>query len=243
MRKAKIVCTIGPATQSLDQMVRLVSAGMDVARLNRSHGDSKTHELVYNNVREAARKTGRNVAVLVDLQGPKIRLGKFAEDKKYELIKDDLVVITVDDILGQKQSNGEIVVGTTYKGLPGDVKIGDPLLIDDGKVRLEAIEVTDNYVKAKTVVAGPISNNKGINLPWAAVAVPALSEKDKDDLRWAVKIGADIIALSFVRSASDYEDALKIMEEEGRIIPVIAKIEKPQAVDNLEEIIKAFDVI
>jgi pyruvate kinase len=224
-------------------MERLVTAGMDVARLNRSHGDSQTHEMVYNNVREAARKTGRNVAVLVDLQGPKIRLGKFKEDKKYELAKDDIVMITVDDILGELQADGQIIIGTTYKGLPGDVKVGDPLLIDDGKVRLEAVEVSDKFVKAKTVVAGTISNNKGINLPWAAVAVPALSEKDKDDLRWAVRVGADIIALSFVRSAKDYEDALTIMQEEGRVIPVIAKIEKPQAVDNLEEVIKAFDGI
>ncbi|MDR2083001.1 MAG: pyruvate kinase [Candidatus Ancillula trichonymphae] len=243
MRKAKIVCTIGPATESLEQVVRLAGAGMDVARLNRSHGDSKTHEVVYNNIREVASKTGRNVAVLVDLQGPKIRLGKFKENKKYELLEDDIVVIATEDILGERQPNGDVLVSTTYKGLPGDVKVGDPLLIDDGKVRLEAVEVTNNFIRAKAVVAGTISNNKGINLPWAAVAVPALSEKDKDDLRWAVRVGADIVALSFVRSAKDYEDAWNIMNEEGRILPVVAKIEKPQAVDNLEEVVKAFDGI
>lgn len=243
MRKAKIVSTIGPATESLDQMIRLVEAGMDVARLNRSHGTPDVHERVYNNVREAAKKTGRNVAVLVDLQGPKIRLGKFEDDTKYFLSDNDTVTITTDDILGKKLDDGSILVGTTYKGLPGDVKVGDPLLIDDGKVKLEATEVTATEVKTKVVVAGPISNNKGINLPWAAVAVPALSEKDKEDLRWAVKIGADIIALSFVRNAKDYQDAYEIMKEEGRIIPVIAKVEKPQAVDNLEEIVKTFDGI
>ncbi|MDR2508655.1 MAG: pyruvate kinase [Candidatus Ancillula sp.] len=242
-RRAKIVSTIGPATESLEQMTRLVEAGMDVARLNRSHGTPEVHEAVYNNVREAARITGRNVAVLVDLQGPKIRLGKFENDEKYQLSDGQIVTITVDDILGTKQSDGSILVGTTYKGLPGDVKVGDPLLIDDGKVRLEAIAVDSDTVTAKTVIAGPISNNKGINLPWAAVAVPALSEKDKEDLRWAVQIGADIIALSFVRSADDYEDARKIMAEEGRIVPVIAKVEKPQAVENLEEVVKAFDGI
>lgn len=242
-RRAKIVSTIGPATESLEQMTRLVEAGMDVARLNRSHGTPEVHEAVYNNVREAARITGRNVAVLVDLQGPKIRLGKFENDEKHQLTDGQTVTITVDDILGSKQADGSILVGTTYKGLPGDVKVGDPLLIDDGKVRLEATAVDATTVTATTVIAGPISNNKGINLPWAAVAVPALSEKDKDDLRWAVHIGADIIALSFVRSAADYEDARKIMAEEGRIVPVIAKVEKPQAVENLEEVVKAFDGI
>jgi pyruvate kinase len=224
-------------------MTKLVQAGMDVARLNRSHGTPEVHEQVYNNVREAARITGRNVAVLVDLQGPKIRLGKFEGDVKHQLSDGQLVTITVDEILGSVQADGSILVGTTYKGLPGDVKVGDPLLIDDGKVKLEAVSVTDTTVTAKTVVAGPISNNKGINLPWAAVAVPALSEKDKEDLRWGVRIGADIIALSFVRNAKDYADAREIMEQEGRIIPVIAKVEKPQAVDNLEEVVKAFDGI
>lgn len=242
-RRAKIVSTIGPATESLENMIALVNAGMDVARLNRSHGSPEVHEAVYNNVREAAKVTGRNVAVLVDLQGPKIRLGKFENDEKHILSDGDIVKIDINVDLGSKQADGSILVGTTYKGLPGDVKVGDPLLIDDGKVKLEATAVDATSVTAKAVIAGPISNNKGINLPWAAVAVPALSEKDKEDLRWAVNIGADIIALSFVRSAADYEDALKIMQEEGRVVPVIAKVEKPQAVDNLEEVVKSFDGI
>ncbi|MDR1861541.1 MAG: pyruvate kinase [Candidatus Ancillula sp.] len=243
MRRAKIVSTIGPATESLEQMTKLVAAGMDVARLNRSHGTPEEHQKVYDNVRQAAKANGKNVAVLVDLQGPKIRLGKFENDEKHYLENGDLVKIDINVDLGSKQSDGSILVGTTYKGLPGDVKVGDPLLIDDGKVKLEAVAVDATTITAKAVVAGPISNNKGINLPWAAMAVPALSEKDKEDLRWAVKIGADIIALSFVRSSKDYQDALEIMQEEGRVIPVIAKVEKPQAVDNLEEVVKAFDGI
>jgi pyruvate kinase len=235
MRNAKIVCTIGPATASLENMRKLVEAGMDVARINRSHGTEEEHVGVYNNVRQAAKEAGRNVAVLVDLQGPKIRLEKFA-DGPHDLAVGDVFTITTRDVVGTKD-----ICGTTFKGLPGDCKPGDALLIDDGKVRLEVTEVTETDVVTVVRVPGPVSNNKGINLPGVAVSVPALSEKDEDDLRWGLAIGADFIALSFVRSAEDYEDVARIMAEEGRVVPVIAKVEKPQAVDNLEEIVDAFD--
>jgi len=235
MRNAKIVCTIGPATASLENMRKLVAAGMDVARINRSHGSAEEHAAVYANVRQAAEEAGRNVAVLVDLQGPKIRLEKFA-DGPHDLAVGDVFTITTRDVVGTKD-----ICGTTFKGLPGDCKTGDTLLIDDGKVRLEVTEVTETDVVTTVVVPGPVSNNKGINLPGVAVSVPALSEKDQDDLRWGLAIGADFIALSFVRSAEDYEDVARIMSQEGRTVPVIAKVEKPQAVDNLEEIVDAFD--
>ncbi len=235
MRNAKIVCTIGPATASLENMRKLIEAGMDVARINRSHGTEEEHVGVYNNVRQAAQEAGRNVAVLVDLQGPKIRLEKFA-DGPHDLAVGDVFTITTRDVVGTKD-----ICGTTFKGLPGDCKPGDALLIDDGKVRLEVTEVTETDVVTVVRVPGPVSNNKGINLPGVAVSVPALSEKDEDDLRWGLAIGADFIALSFVRSAEDYEDVARIMAEEGRVVPVIAKVEKPQAVDNLEEIVDAFD--
>jgi pyruvate kinase len=235
MRNAKIVCTIGPATASLENMRKLVAAGMDVARINRSHGSAEEHAAVYNNVRQAAEEAGRNVAVLVDLQGPKIRLERF-ENGPHELSVGDVFTITTRDVVGTKD-----ICGTTFKGLPGDCKPGDTLLIDDGKVRLEVTSVTETDVVTSVVVPGPVSNNKGINLPGVAVSVPALSEKDKDDLRWGLAIGADFIALSFVRSAADYDDVARIMAEEGRTVPVIAKVEKPQAVDNLEEIVLAFD--
>ena len=235
MRNAKIVCTIGPATAPIDQMRKLVGAGMDVARINRSHGSAEEHEQVYRNIRQAAEELGRNVAVLVDLQGPKIRLEKFA-DGPHDLAVDDVFTITTRDVVGTKE-----ICGTTFKGLPGDCNIGDTLLIDDGKVRLVVTEVTVTDVVTKVVVPGPVSNNKGINLPGVAVSVPAMSEKDKADLRWGLKLGADFIALSFVRNAADYEDVARIMTEEGRTVPVIAKVEKPQAVDNLEEIVDAFD--
>lgn len=237
MRRAKIVCTIGPATESPEQIRALVDAGMDVARLNRSHGDTELHEKVYHRVREAAAAAGRPVAVLVDLQGPKIRLGTFV-DGKHELEVGDTFTITTEDVPGTKE-----LVSTTHKGLPGDARVGDPILIDDGKVLVRVTAVEGPRVVTRVEVPGPVSNNKGLNLPGVAVSVPALSEKDTDDLRWALRVGADLIALSFVRSAKDYDDVRRIMEEEGRVVPVIAKVEKPQAVENLEEVVLAFDGI
>ena len=237
MRRAKIVATLGPATSSYESIRAIIDAGVDVARLNLSHGTYDVHEGVFNTVRKAAEDSGRAVGILVDLQGPKIRLGKFA-DGPHDLAEGDIFKITTEDIVGTKE-----IVGTTFKGLPNDVKPGDFLLIDDGKVRVEVVETDGTVVTTKVIVAGPVSNNKGINLPGVAVNVPALSDKDEADLRWGLRIGADMIALSFVRNASDITRVHEIMDEEGKRIPVIAKIEKPQAVDNLEGIIDAFDAL
>ncbi|WP_157156112.1 MULTISPECIES: pyruvate kinase [unclassified Diaminobutyricimonas] len=237
MRRAKIVATLGPATSSYEDIRAILEAGVDVARMNLSHGTYAVHEEVYANVRKAAEDLERPTAVLVDLQGPKIRLGKF-EDGPHELAVGDIFKITIEDVPGTKE-----IVSTTFKGLPQDVKPGDFLLIDDGKVKVRVIETDGVVVTTSVVVAGAVSNNKGINLPGVAVNVPALSGKDEDDLRWGLKLGADYIALSFVRSAEDVTRVHEIMREENRKIPVIAKIEKPQAVDNLEEIIDAFDGI
>ena len=238
MRRAKIVCTLGPATESPEQVQALVDAGMNVARINRSHGSAKDQEVVIDRVRAAAAASGRPVAILVDLQGPKIRLGRFVDDQKVMLNKGDEFTITIDDVLGTVKR-----ASTTYKGLPGDCAPGDMLLIDDGNVAIRVVAVTDTDVITKVEVPGYVSNHKGINLPGVAVSVPALSEKDREDLRWGLNIGADIIALSFVRNAKDIEDVHQIMDEEGIRRPVIAKIEKPQAVDNLEQIVDAFDGI
>jgi pyruvate kinase len=237
MRRAKIVATLGPATSSYDNIRAIIDAGVDVARMNLSHGSYEVHEGVYANVRKAADDAGKPVAVLVDLQGPKIRLGKF-EAGPYELAEGDIFKITTEDIIGTKE-----ISSTTFKGLPQDVKPGDFLLIDDGKVRVRVLDTDGTVVTTEVVVAGPVSNNKGINLPGVAVNVPALSEKDEADLRWGLKLGADLIALSFVRNAADIERVHEIMAEEGRKIPVVAKIEKPQAVDALEDIVDAFDAI
>ncbi|WP_309618059.1 pyruvate kinase [Salinibacterium sp.] len=237
MRRAKIVATLGPATSSYENIRAIIDAGIDVARMNLSHGSYAVHEEVYANVRKAAEDSGRAVAVMVDLQGPKIRLGKF-EAGPYELAVGDIFRITTEDVVGTKELSG-----TTFKGLPDDVSPGDFLLIDDGKVKVRVTEVTGPVVTTEVIVGGFVSNNKGINLPGVAVNVPALSDKDEDDLRWGLKLGADLIALSFVRNADDIIRVHEIMAEEGRKIPVIAKIEKPQAVDHLEAIIDAFDAI
>ncbi len=237
MRRAKIVCTLGPATSSPEGVRALVAAGMDVARLNLSHGSYADHEEVYAEVRKASNELGRAVGVIVDLQGPKIRTGRFANGPVM-LVKGARFTITIDDILGDEDS-----VSTTYKGLPGDVMPGDRLLIDDGKVALLAREVTDTDVVTEVIEGGFVSNNKGINLPGVAVSVPALSDKDEADLRWALRLRADFVALSFVREAKDIDRVHEIMDEEGVRLPVIAKIEKPQAVKNLREIITAFDAV
>ena len=189
MRKAKIVDTIGPSTESPEGITKLVEAGMDVARLNRSHGTPEDHLKVYNNVRAASKATGRNVAAMVDLQGPKIRCGWFKKnaegEDKVQLEEGQEFIITTDDVEGD-----EHITSTTFKGLPGDCHPGDPILIDDGKVRLEVTKVEGNNVHTKVVVAGPVSSHKGINLPGVAVSLPALTEKDEADLRWAIRTGA-----------------------------------------------------
>lgn len=237
MRRAKIVATFGPALSDYEKTKAAILAGVDVARLNLSHGDYSVHEKSFNNIRSASKEVGKPVGVLVDLQGPKIRVGRFANGSE-ELNVGDQFTITIEDVPGDSK-----ICSTTYKGLPGDVKAGDPLLIDDGRIALRAVEVDSKQVVCKVEIGGTISNNKGINLPGVAVNVPAMSEKDEQDLRWALKLGADMIALSFVRSAKDVSRAHEIMREEGRFVPVIAKIEKPQAVAALEEIVDAFDGI
>jgi pyruvate kinase len=215
----------------------LVDAGMDVARLNLSHGDHADHEAVYRRVRQASDESKRAIAVLVDLQGPKIRLGTFAGGP-VQLANGAEFTITTEDVPGDEHE-----VSTTYAGLPGDVAPGDRLLIDDGKVALECTRVDGPRVVTRVVEGGRVSDNKGINLPGVAVSVPALSEKDIEDLRWALHLQADLIALSFVRSAEDAKDVRRIMDEEGVRLPVLAKIEKPQAVERLAEIVDAFDGI
>ena len=238
MRRAKIVCTLGPATDSYDQIKALVEAGMDVARFNLSHGTHAEHEERYHRVRKAAEELGRNVGILADLQGPKIRLGSFTEGPVL-LERGDTFTITVEpDAPGDRHS-----CGTTYAGLAADVMPGERVLVDDGRVCLEVTAVDGPRVRTTVVEGGLVSDHKGLNLPGVAVSVPALSDKDEADLRWALRIGVDIVALSFVRSAGDIEDVHRIMGEEHRRLPVIAKVEKPQAVENIEGIVAAFDGI
>ncbi|TDQ48532.1 pyruvate kinase [Actinorugispora endophytica] len=236
-RRAKIVATLGPATSSPETLRKLVDAGLDVARLNLSHGTHEDHRANYENVRAAAEASGRSVGILADLQGPKIRLGTFA-DGPVDLHPGDEFTVTVDDIQGDRHR-----VSTTYKNLPGDVRPGDRVLIDDGRVVLECVKSTSTDVNTRVLIGGTVSNHKGLNLPGVSVAVPALTEKDERDLRWALEQGVDMIALSFVRSPDDAEDVHKIMDEMGIRVPLIAKVEKPQAVERLQDIIEVFDSV
>ena len=236
-RRTKIVCTLGPAVASRDAIRRLVEDGMDVARLNFSHGDHADHEQNYLWVREATDATGRAVGILADLQGPKIRLGRFI-DGATVWENGEVVRITVDDVEGTHDR-----VSTTYKNLAQDAKPGDRLLVDDGKIGLVVLRVEGNDVVCEVTEGGPVSNNKGVSLPGMDISVPALSEKDVADLEFALKLGVDLIALSFVRSPADVDLVHEIMDRVGRRVPVIAKLEKPEAVDALEPIVLAFDAI
>ncbi|MDC3376603.1 pyruvate kinase [Candidatus Nanopelagicales bacterium] len=237
MRRAKIVATLGPATSSREQICRLVEAGMDVARLNLSHGSHEDHREAYLAVREASDATGRGVGILVDLQGPKIRLGTFAEGPVL-LEPGEEFIVTTENVPGDAT-----MVSTTHDGLPNDVRPGDLVLVDDGRIELRVTKVEGPRVHTTVVEGGRVSDNKGFNLPGVPVSVPALSDKDIEDLRWALRTGADMIALSFVRTAADVTAVHDVMEHEGIRVPVLAKVEKPQAIDNLQEIVDAFDGI
>ncbi|WP_433193315.1 pyruvate kinase [Nocardia sp. CA-107356] len=237
MRRTKIVCTLGPATATEERIRELVESGMDVARLNFSHGEHSDHAENYKKVRQASDHVGRAVGILADLQGPKIRLGRFTEGKTVWASGEE-VRITVDEIVGTHDR-----VSTTYKELAKDAKPGDRLLIDDGKVGVTVTRVEGNDVVCRVTEGGPVSNNKGVSLPGMDVSVPALSEKDIEDLEFALKLGVDFIALSFVRSPSDVELVHDVMDRVGRRVPVIGKLEKPEAIDNLEAIVLAFDAV
>ncbi|MFC8528584.1 pyruvate kinase [Nocardia sp. NPDC057227] len=237
MRRTKIVCTLGPATASEDRIRELVESGMDVARLNFSHGEHADHAENYKKVRLASDHAGRAVGILADLQGPKIRLGRFTEGRTTWATGEE-VRITVDEVDGTHDR-----VSTTYKELASDAKAGDRLLVDDGKVGLTVTGVDGNDVVCRVTEGGPVSNNKGLSLPGMNVSVPALSQKDIDDLEFALELGVDFIALSFVRSPSDVELVHDIMDRVGRRVPVIGKLEKPEAIDNLEAVVLAFDAV
>ncbi len=241
-RRAKIVCTLGPATSSQEQITALIGAGMDVARLNMSHGTQADHLAVYQRVRAGSEATGRSVGILADLQGPKIRLGVFP-DGPVRLVAGEEFTITTEDIPGNARE-----ASTTYEGLPDDVRIGDSVLIDDGNVQLTVTGVNGSRVHLRVLIGGKISNHKGINLPGVNVSAPALTEKDEADLRWALATGADIVGtMSFVRMAPTTpswreEDHDRQLVGPGSC-PIIAKIEKPEAVEFLPDIVDAFDGI
>ncbi|HTR97822.1 MAG TPA: pyruvate kinase [Candidatus Acidoferrales bacterium] len=235
MRRAKIVCTLGPATASYEAIRALVEAGMDVARLNFSHGDRARHLEIYRHVRRASDESGHAVGVLADLQGPKIRLGTFASGPA-TLVAGATFTLTTEEVPGDATR-----ASTTYAALPGDVHAGDAILIDDGNVRLRVESVDGVRIACTVIEGGVVSDHKGINLPGVRVSAASLSPKDRDDLAFALSLRVDLIALSFVRSPDDVRDVHAVMDANGGRLPVIAKIEKPEAVARLDDVVRAFD--
>ena len=234
-RRAKIVCTLGPATRSAESIAALIEAGMDVARLNLSHGTHDEHRAAYERVRSASDAAKRAVAVLADLQGPKIRLGTFRGGSA-ELTAGAEFTITAEPIQGDSRA-----ASTTYGALASDVRPGDTLLLADGLLRLEALAIDKRAVRCRVIEGGTVSDHQGINLPGVRVTAPPLTPKDLDDLKFALSLRVDMVALSFVRSPGDIEPVRAVMDEVSARLPVIAKIEKPEAVEQLDAVIRTFD--
>jgi len=237
MPRAKIVCTLGPASSTPERIGELIDAGMSVARLNFSHGSHDDHARMLQIVRTEAERRGKAIAALLDLQGPKIRVGRISGGQ-IDLRPGAALTITTEDILGDERR-----VSTTYTGLPRDVKVGDQILLDDGYLCLAVTQVRDRDVDTIVVTGGILKNNKGINLPGVDVSAPALSDKDRIDIGFALRHGVDYVALSFVRRPEDVVEAKRLLTVDQVSIPVIAKIEKPQALDRLGDIIDASDGI
>jgi pyruvate kinase len=245
MRRTKIVCTIGPATSSEERLEQLIRAGMNVARVNFSHGTQPEHALVIERIRTTSARLGHAIAILQDLQGPKIRTGTLEGGQPVLLVDGARVTITTRDVEGNAET-----ISTTYKQLPQDVKEGDRILLDDGLLELRVLGFDATEVECLVVHGGPLKEHKGINLPGVAVSAPALTEKDRDDLKFGVSQGVDYVALSFVRRPEDVLEARalirqlqveKVGERAQVSIPLIAKLEKPEAVARLDEILDVVD--
>jgi pyruvate kinase len=234
--RTKIVATIGPASNSRAMLEKLVAAGMNVARLNFSHGNYQDHNEAIRNIRSIARTLNRPVAILLDLQGPKIRVGRLENGEPVHLERDADFAITNQPVLGTAKK-----VSTTYENLPDDVQPGDTILLDDGLIRLKVASKNADTVFCKVRNGGWLKENKGINLPGVAVSAPSLTDKDIRDVNFGIQNSVDYFALSFVRTAADLAAIKSIMKKQGVKIPVIAKIEKPEAVENLDAILEATD--
>ncbi|MCH8269283.1 MAG: pyruvate kinase, partial [Acidobacteria bacterium] len=229
MRRTKIVCTLGPATHSRDAIKELIRAGMDVARLNFSHGTQAEHGEVIALIRQSAARLGQPVAVLQDLAGPKVRIGRI-EAGSVILQAGALFTFTSRQVPGDQH-----LVSVTYPDLPKSLQPGDTLLLSDGTLDLEVLETTDTDVKCLVRIGGPLSSRKGINLPTRSIDLASLTDKDRDDLAFGIQQGVDYVALSFVRNASDMLEARRFIQERSSDIPLIAKIEKHEALNNMDE--------
>ncbi len=237
MRRTKIVCTLGPATDTGEKVAELIKIGMDVARLNFSHGTQEYHKKMIEILRSLSRKLDKPITILQDLQGPKLRVGKI-KNGKVQLISGSKIKIVVDDVMGDENQ-----ISTTYKELPGDVKKGDTVLLDDGLIRLKVEKVFNNEVLCLVEEGGTLSDHKGINLPGVFISQPSFTEKDQNDLLFGIEHDVDMVALSFVRKAEDIKQVKKIIDEKKKNIMVMAKLEKPEAIENLEDIVDTSDGI
>ncbi|MBB6635923.1 pyruvate kinase [Cohnella thailandensis] len=236
VRKTKIVCTIGPASESLENTKKLIQAGMNVARLNFSHGDYEEHGNRIKTIRQACKELGKTVAILLDTKGPEIRLGKL-KSEPIELVQGERITLTTEEILGDIDR-----IPVTYKDLPSDVSVGSTILIDDGLIGLNVLEVSGTEIKCEIVNSGQIKSKKGVNVPGVAISMPGITEKDASDIRFGIEQGVDFIAASFVRRASDVLEIRELLERhDGRHIQIISKIENQQGVDNLDEILEVSD--
>lgn len=236
MRKTKIVCTIGPSSESLENVKKLILAGMNVARLNFSHGDFEEHGNRIKNIRQACKELNKNVAILLDTKGPEIRTGKL-EVEPIELVQDEYITLTTEEILGNKDR-----ISITYQDLPSDVEPGSTILIDDGLIGLTVIEVSGSEIKCRIVNGGTIKSKKGVNVPGVNISLPGITEKDANDITFGIEQDVDFIAASFVRKASDVLEIRELLAKHNAShIQIISKIENQQGVDNLDEILEASD--
>ena len=236
MRKTKIVCTIGPSSESLENTKKLIEAGMNVARLNFSHGDFEEHGRRIRTIRQACQELNKTVAILLDTKGPEIRLGKLKEEP-IELEQGEFITLTTEEILGDKER-----IPVTYANLPDDIEVGSSILIDDGLIGLTVVEIRGTEIKCRIVNSGPIKSKKGVNVPGAAISMPGLTEKDIGDIIFGVENDIDFIAASFVRRASDVLEIRELLERhDARHVQIISKIENRQGVDNLDEILDVSD--
>lgn len=235
-RRTKIICTLGPASDTREAIKNLVEAGADVFRLNFSHGTHEEHGRHIDIIRQLEIEKGKRFAIVQDLQGPKIRVGQLSE--VIQLGNGDVVTLTTDDIIGAGK-----MIPVTYTGLVKDVVPGDKILLDDGLLELKVISVAGTKVECSVVNGGPLSSHKGINLPGVKVSIPSLTEKDKDDLKFGIEKEVDFVALSFVRDTSDVLELRNLLRQLGATQGIIAKIEKPEAVDEIDSIIGASDAI
>ena len=237
-KKTKVVCTIGPATESIEKLTELVNAGMNVMRLNFSHGDFAEHQARVDNLRKVSEKVGRPVAIMQDLCGPKIRIGTFKNENGTVLKEGAMFTLTADEFEGTDDK-----VHVNYPLLPKEVKVGGTIMLRDGRLQLEVTDINGNDIVCKVIVGGELKGKKGVNVPGANLSISCLTDKDRKDLEFGIKNKVDFVALSFVRKASDILELKEILKKSGSDAHIVAKIETPEAIDVIDEIIEASDAI